>query len=281
MSGAGRGAAAVVRGTAGRERSDSGRCVQCRPRRRHLPRHGGTASPGALPWEPANVAAPRRAALRVCAAVGGGLPHGFSEGWEGTHGLGVFLLGPQWLAVPPAAVMDSLIIQERLVERLLSPRTQAQRSHPAKLKVRACIYSGTRAGGARCPSGRPLCDGSPARSDGAEGRRRGGDGRGRRREGRGERSPWQGGRTAGDAVSVPLSRAAILSSEWRARLGSAGHERCACFAWPRSGCALQARFLRQTLVGEQLCWSLVRSSGPEEADVHGAVGAGNSSAFWQ
>lgn len=44
-------------------------------------------------------------------------------------------------SVLPAAVMDSIIIQERLVERLLSPRTQAQRSHPGKLKVQGCIYS--------------------------------------------------------------------------------------------------------------------------------------------
>lgn len=79
-------------------------------------------------------------------AWAGGLPHGFSEGWEGTHGLGFFFLGPRWLSVLPAAVMDSIIIQERLVERLLSPRTQAQRSHPAKLKVRGCIYSAVRAG---------------------------------------------------------------------------------------------------------------------------------------
>lgn len=114
---------------------------------------------------------PRRAALRVCAAVGGGLPHGFSEGWEGTHGLGVFFLGPQRLPVPPAAVMDSLVIQERLVERLLSPRTQAQRSHPAKLKVRRCIYSGTRAGGAWCPSSRLPCERSPVSKEGAEGGR--------------------------------------------------------------------------------------------------------------
>lgn len=55
--------------------------------------------------------------------------------------MGFFFLGPRWLSILPAAVMDSIIIQERLVERLLSPRTQAQRSHPAKLKVRGCIYS--------------------------------------------------------------------------------------------------------------------------------------------
>uniref|UniRef100_A0A8C3IZN3 Septin-type G domain-containing protein n=1 Tax=Calidris pygmaea TaxID=425635 RepID=A0A8C3IZN3_9CHAR len=38
--------------------------------------------------------------------------------------------------------MDSIIIQERLVERLLSPRTQAQRSHPAKLKDHEKQYVG-------------------------------------------------------------------------------------------------------------------------------------------
>eukprot|EP00076_Gallus_gallus_P045664 XP_025011202.1 septin-5 isoform X1 [Gallus gallus] len=38
--------------------------------------------------------------------------------------------------------MDSLVIQERLVERLLSPRTQAQRSHPAKLKDHEKQYVG-------------------------------------------------------------------------------------------------------------------------------------------
>ncbi|KAM7004428.1 septin-5 isoform 1-T1 [Passerculus sandwichensis] len=38
--------------------------------------------------------------------------------------------------------MDSIIIQERLVERLLSPRTQAQRSHPGKLKDHEKQYVG-------------------------------------------------------------------------------------------------------------------------------------------
>lgn len=90
-------------------------------------------------------------------AWAGGLPHGFSEGWEGTHGLGVFFLGLRWLSVLPAAVMDSIIIQERLVERLLSPRTQAQRSHPARLKVRGCIYSALRAGEQRGQAGGGWC----------------------------------------------------------------------------------------------------------------------------
>jgi len=156
---------------------------------RLLPQPGGGGKPRAaavgahLPllssprFSPRWAAAPRRAepALRVCACVGGGLPHGFSEGWEGTHGLGCFFLGPRWLSVLPAAVMDSIIIQERLVERLLSPRTQAQRSHPAKLKVRGCIYSTLRAGeqqgqegGGWCPSRRTPHKMSPLRSRGAE-----------------------------------------------------------------------------------------------------------------
>ncbi|NXB70524.1 SEPT5 protein, partial [Donacobius atricapilla] len=45
-------------------------------------------------------------------------------------------------SVLPAAVMDSIIIQERLVERLLSPRTQAQRSHTGKLKDHEKQYVG-------------------------------------------------------------------------------------------------------------------------------------------
>lgn len=81
-------------------------------------------------------------------------------------------------SVLPAAVMDSIIIQERLVERLLSPRTQAQRSHPGKLKVQGCIYSTARAGeqrgqegGGWCPRRRAQHKMRPLRSRGAERRR--------------------------------------------------------------------------------------------------------------
>ncbi|NXG73956.1 SEPT5 protein, partial [Baryphthengus martii] len=51
-------------------------------------------------------------------------------------------LGPPWLSVLPAALMDSIILQERLVERLLSPRPQAQRSQPARLKDHEKQYVG-------------------------------------------------------------------------------------------------------------------------------------------
>lgn len=112
--------------------------------------------------------APRRAepALRVCARVGGGAAAWISRRLGGNTWVGVFPLARGGCpSVLPAAVMDSIIIQERLVERLLSPRTQAQRSHPGKLKVQGCIYSAASRGAAGTGGGRMVPDKTRAAQD--------------------------------------------------------------------------------------------------------------------
>ncbi|XP_062999783.1 septin-5 isoform X1 [Elgaria multicarinata webbii] len=87
----------------------------------------------------------KRPRLSLCVCVcGRGWPYGFSQSWEGAYGLGfLFILADgDSRSGLPLVIMDSIIIQERLVERLLSPRTQTQRSHSAKLKDHEKQYVG-------------------------------------------------------------------------------------------------------------------------------------------